>query len=289
MSKNSKHTPYFLLIFVFFSLFADAGCEENNNLNENQKIFSDTLKYIQETPLPYLDVFVYDGSQNAPHSDPSLSQDTIIFVPNKSSFQMTYELAQAEYRPMLLDMANKLSPGGGVLKGAQAQEETICRQSNLYSGLIEAEALGFYPILEHGGILVKGVTFFRNDFYEFLPDRFQADVFVSAAYDCNRDHETNIEKMLSGYDKPENSIEYETGTKAKIRASCRAAKENGNDALVLGAFGCGAFKNDPQIISKWYKEVLNEVEFRNTFKLIVFAIIPGESPNFKVFHDCFSK
>jgi uncharacterized protein (TIGR02452 family) len=84
-------------------------------------------------------------------------------------------------------------------------------------------------------------------------------------------------------------IDYENGMKAKIRASFKAAKENGNDALVFSAFGCGAFKNDPKIISQWYKEVFVEIEFQSVFKFVVFAIIPEDSQNFKAFQTCFSE
>lgn len=145
------------------------------------------------------------------------------------------------------------------------------------------------PVKEYGGILIKSVTFFRNDLYDFFATRFQADVFASAAYDCNKNHKPIVEKYLSGYDKPEKDIDYENGMKAKIRASCRAARENGNDALVFSAFGCGAFKNDPKIISQWYKEVFVEIEFQDVFKFVVFAIIPEDSQNFTAFQTCFSE
>jgi Uncharacterized protein conserved in bacteria (DUF2263) len=64
-------------------------------------------------------------------------------------------------------MANEENPGGSVFDGAKAQEETLCRQSNLYIGQKQAEATGYYPITEHGGILIKGVTFFFRAAHTF--------------------------------------------------------------------------------------------------------------------------
>lgn len=285
---SKKIVVYFSLLFIIPCLFINAGQEKNVEINENQKIFQETLEYIQYYPLPTLEMSIYEGSQNISYTDTFSTTNTSIVVVNKSSFQITQELVQAGYKPLILDMANKESPGGSVFDGSKAQEETLCRQSNLYIGLKQAEATGYYPITEHGGILIKGVTFFRNDLYDFFEKGFQADVFASAAYDCNRDHKPIIEKHLSGYDKPEKDIDYENGMKAKIRASFRAAKENGNDALVFSAFGCGAFKNNPKIVSQWYKEVFVEIEFLNVFKFVVFAIISEDSQNFKAFQTCFS-
>jgi len=61
-------------------------------------------------------------------------------------------------------------------------------------------------------------------------------------------------------------------TKNKIRTIFRIALENGNDSLVLGAFGCGAFRNPPVQIARLFHDIINENEFNNRFKKIVFAI-----------------
>lgn len=275
----SKRKILILILLLSHSFLAFA----EPNLR-NQQIFQETLDYIQRESLPLLEVLSFEGS---PSNDLPPSLLPSVSVWNKSSFQAAQELAKTGHKPLILDMANKLSPGGSVLKGSAAQEETLCRQSNLYSGLMDAAKAGLYPIIEQGGVLVKNVTFFRNDSYEFLENSFQADVFASAAYDCNPKHSPYLEENLAGYDRPESDIDYELGTKAKMRAFFRAAVENDNDALVLSAFGCGAFKNDPKVISKWYKEVLGEAEFQDAFQLIVFAIL--EEVNFSTFYSCFSK
>lgn len=292
MKIINKLIIYTSLLFVFPCVFIYAEPEKNinpieNQKIENQKIFQETLGYIQEQPLKTFEISVYEGSQDVSYSETLIPVNTSIIVANKSSFQASQELVQAGYKPLLLNMANKENPGGSVFDGARAQEETLCRQSDLYIGLKQADAKGYYPITEHGGILLKDVTFFRNDLYEFFGDSFQIDVFASAAYDCDKSHQPVVEKRLVGYDRPENDIDYEIGMKAKMRASFRAAKENGNDALVLSAFGCGAFKNDPKIISQWYKEIIDETEFQSVFKLVVFAIIQN-AKNFDAFQACFS-
>lgn len=247
----------------------------------NQIVFQETLEYIASHKLPPLEIDFYEGSLNISEILPS---NPALVVESKSSFQVAQELYNAGYKPLILDMANKMSPGGSVVRGSAAQEETLCRQSNLYLGL----KLANYPLPEKGGLLIKQVTFFRNDLYEFIAVPFQVDVFALAAYDCNLLHKPNQEESLSGYDRPENEQEYEMGTKAKMRSLFRAAVDNGNDSLVLSAFGCGAFQNDPKLITRWYKEVILEAEFADAFKLIVFAIIPSHSANFTIFQNYFN-
>lgn len=54
---------------------------------------------------------------------------------------------------------------------------------------------------------------------------------------------------------------------------------HGHDSLVLGAFGCGAFKNPPEEISEIFKAVLGEEEFRDRYRLTVCAIINDHNSN----------
>jgi uncharacterized protein (TIGR02452 family) len=65
----------------------------------------------------------------------------------------------------------------------------------------------------------------------------------------------------------------------------------GNDVVVLGAFGCGAFGNDPKDVAQWYKKLLSG-KYKGYFKKVVFAIIGDQndtSGNYKVFVDVFTK
>ena len=208
----------------------------------------------------------------SPNEPPAEGSGFEILVENTTTLQIAEKLLQQGFEPLVLDMANRSSPGGSVLAGSNAQEETLCRQSNLYPGLQKAYMDGHYPIPECGGILVKNVTFFRDENYDLIAAPFQISVFASAAYDCNSSHWPDLDNHLCGYDRPESDEDYEKGTKAKMRALLEAAQKNGNDALVLSAFGCGAFKNNPALISQWYKQVLNEPRFKNSFKVVVFAI-----------------
>ena len=86
-------------------------------------------------------------------------------------------------------------------------------------------------------------------------------------------------------------------TCAKIRTIFRIGLQNDHDAVVLGAFGCGIFHNPPQSIASCFDQVLNEPEFQNKFKKVVFAILEDQcsglshnnNGNYQPFKDRFCK
>jgi uncharacterized protein (TIGR02452 family) len=61
------------------------------------------------------------------------------------------------------------------------------------------------------------------------------------------------------------------------------AAANRADVLVLGAFGCGAFANDPIYVAKAYRSAVSE--YRARFDRIEFAIYcrPDETENYDAF------
>lgn len=63
----------------------------------------------------------------------------------------------------------------------------------------------------------------------------------------------------------------------KMRTIFRIGLSHGHDALVLGAFGCGAFANPPMHIAQLFKQVMNEKEFKNKYRKIVFPIIEDQN------------
>lgn len=68
--------------------------------------------------------------------------------------------------------------------------------------------------------------------------------------------------------------------------SCAAF--HGNETIVLGAFGCGAFRNPPEVVANAYKKVISE-HFMNSFKNIVFAVYCSseDTTNYDTFKKVF--
>lgn len=190
----------------------------------------------------------------------------------------------------ILNFANPIEPGGGVLRGASAQEEYLCRATNLYPCLISKSASEWYEY--HRGVWEKafdgksflasdrviyspGITVFRKDdgyrpilsnsFLQTYTDQwYEADVITSSA-----PFFFSKENVL-----PEKDLE--CVFKRRIRNILEVAAENDIQILILGAFGCGAFNNPPRIVARAFYEVLTDLRnsrYRCAFEEIVFAVM----------------
>ena len=182
----------------------------------------------------------------------------------------------------MLNLADLYTPGGLVEYGSGAQEENLCRRSNLilslyqfsHARIYQYPDLGLiqeveqYPMDErYGGVYSGIVTFFRG------PES-QGSMLEEKPY--------NIPVIsvaaLSGPRIDRNGMMYPEEaeiTLDKIRTIFRIGQAQFHDSLVLSALGCGAFSNPPAHIAKLFHQVIEEDEFKNKFKLIDFAILDG--------------
>lgn len=205
--------------------------------------------------------------------------NTKFSVINADCLETAKLLAESGMDPCVLNLANRHNPGGGVIIGSGAQEENLFRRTNLFTSMYQftdyAKEYGIkksrfsYPLDKtSGGIYTGSATVFRGseaNGYCLLRKPFELS-FVSVAA-LNRPILVKRDNLFYLKDK---DIEF---TKNRIRTILRIAGKYKHDSLVLGAFGCGAFKNPPNHIAKIFKEVFLEDEFHNAFKLVVFSII----------------
>jgi len=169
---------------------------------------------------------------------PSLS---IVFRPVD-----TLEAAGAIYanhpkaRIAVLNMASPLQPGGGVLRGAKAQEESLCMRSTLYPSL-RSEWYRHKPdtVIYTPDVLVFKSAAPQLDFLD-TKDQFYVDVISCAAPRHPELAETDIgEDKTLRYMDPRD----EESMALKIKYIMRTAVQMGVTHLVLGALGCGAYRN----------------------------------------------
>lgn len=187
------------------------------------------------------------------------------------------------YNPAVLNLASSWSPGGGVVQGSRAQEESIFRRTNLYRSLYQF-AHGGKPDMfatkpepidlkktphykEHldyhfGGIYTPGATVFRASNFELFQKPFQMSFIIVAAI---KEPVLTPTGHLTDADKDQ--------TRDKIRTILRIGLKHGHDCLVLGALGCGAYGNPPADVARLFHEVIEEEEFRDKYKMIAFAIV----------------
>lgn len=195
-------------------------------------------------------------------------------------------------RTAVLNFANPEIPGGGVTRGAVSQEEDLCRCSNLFHCLLtEPVQEGYYryhrawPDHWYSNRLVysRDVTVFKDGAPVPRVMRrkhwFQVDVITCAApYQLDRGliNATAVREVF----------------KSRIRCILESAIYNGAAVLILGAFGCGAFRNPPEIVARAFREVLVDEGYLDCFARVVFAIKPpvsGRPYLFEVFSRVLSE
>ena len=167
-------------------------------------------------------------------------------------------------------MASDLHPGGGCKKGALAQEESLCYRSTLYHTLDKSPT--YYPLPPLSGIYSPAVVVHRQDMSRhFQPYASPHEWFSLGVV------------SIAGLRKPELSAdEAEFATPSvqrllenKIRQTLRIAVKAGQEYLVLGALGCGAFRNPPGLVARTFLKVLKEHEWKGWFAGLVFAVMAG--------------
>lgn len=192
-----------------------------------------------------------------------------------------------------INMANSVYPGGGYTLGCAAQEENIARRTQLhfrFNKTVVKDDECYTPEMQdlisgkHGEvylsekplICMRGKEIFEHDDlgYEHLSDN---DIFPflelrTAALDLRRKRRIDWEAVR------ENMA-------ARIDAQLKTLQERGIRHIVLSAFGCGAFGNDPTMVAKLYRKALLKYEL--SFSVVVFAIYfagHGEN-NYEIFEQ----
>ena len=200
----------------------------------------------------------------------------IISVINTDSVSAVVEYSKLG-KTCVLNMASYKRPGGGVHNGARAQEECLFRCSNL----IQVVPTSFYPLEVNEALYTKDAIFFKDKDYEYM-EPVVCDVITIAAINLNEN---------AKYDPVQNVTEYRKITKDKIRLMVSLAAQNGVKNLILGAWGCGVFNNDPTTMSQYFSEVLIGEGYSVDFDNVVFAIINDHNSvgnNFDIFNNKFN-
>jgi uncharacterized protein (TIGR02452 family) len=209
---------------------------------------------------------------------------TKITVSNETSLEALERLARADTDEVLcLNFASAKNPGGGFLGGAQAQEESLARSSGLYKTLLsKPDFYAFHRqqhdlLYSHRMIYSPHVPIFKNDAGEILTPYHAAFITCAApnagAISTNQAHSTHL-------------IPSVIKERAKLVLGLAALKKHAR--LVLGAWGCGVFRNDPEMVAKVFKDLL-ENSFKNVFAEVVFAVYDKSkgTPVYGAFEEVF--
>ena len=240
----------------------------------------------------------YSKAVNINHAELKKYDSPEISVVDNDCLYAAENLVKEGLKPAVLNMASFHTPGGGVERGSSAQEESIFRRTNIFRSLYQFHSVGEnyhikqleerYPLeMHYGAIYTPNVTVFKsseNDGCKLLDNPFDIDVITIAAV---RKPELENGKLPAWVTDI---------LKIKIRQMFDIALENGNNSLVLSAFGCGAYGTPPKEMARLFHEVLDSEKYKGVFNKIVFAIINLPSTNgthnpegnFKPFKDEFN-
>lgn len=217
---------------------------------------------------------------------PAISQSAaIIEVANrKVSTTAPRFLEAGKNHIAVLNFANARNQGGGYLHGATAQEEDLCRASGLYPCLLRkpmfynANILGQNSLYTDGIIYSPAVPFFRDEHNAFLPEPFELSIITSPAPNLS---EWGLAEYPATYLTTDLIRETLITRGRKI---LRVAAMHGHRNLILGAWGCGAFANDPEMVATVFRDLIKEIP---VFEHIVFAVYDKGNPAnlFKTFHE----
>jgi len=197
--------------------------------------------------------------QVVPHPTASTGT-TIVDVANASTLSATSRLIEEGYAPLVLNMANGISPGGGFLSGSRAQEEYLCRSSALWATIREDEMYPTHAMREDFEssdwmIVSPEVPVFRDDSGTPLEEPWLAHFITSAAPVA---HRVGAERSATLMER-------------RIDRLLAVSAHLGYRALVLGAWGCGAFGNDPPSTAQAFHTALSG-PYEGTFDRVTFAI-----------------
>ena len=221
-----------------------------------------------------------------------------IIVSPKRTLEAAAPYAYAGKKVCILNFASATNPGGGVTKGSSAQEEAICRCSTLYANLKEQYIWNaFYaphrrahdPLHNDDCIYTPGVMVFKSDtdYPQLLPEEkwYSVNVLTCAAPNL-RERPGNEMNAGDGDAAVHISREdLQALHEKRIHRVLDIAWKKENEVVILGAFGCGAFRNQPTVVAQAMKTVVQE--YRKRFETIEFAVYCGTQydTNYRVFQQ----
>lgn len=224
------------------------------------------------TPDDFAEVFRLRDEQAARPGRPETTEFRVVNCTTLAAARrLTREEGVADV--LCLNFASAKNPGGGFLNGSQAQEESLARATGLYPCLTQMRAmydanrqLDSCLYTDHM-IYSPRVPVFRDDDDALLAEPYAVSVITAPA-------------VNAGALRPGERARVEPTMRGRTEKVLALAAAHRHEALVLGAWGCGVFRNDPADVARWFGHYLcDDAAFRGAFPQVVFAVLdssPGE-------------
>jgi len=198
--------------------------------------------------------------------------ETVFEVRNETTLNAARRLSKTHENVLCLNFASAKNPGGGFLGGSQAQEESLARASGLYLSLIEKQEMYDLNRQERTCLYSDRMIYspqlpvFRGDYDRLLDETYSVAFLTSPA--------VNLGALKNN--EPEKVAQAEAVMMQRMERMLSLAVIEGHKTLILGAWGCGVFRNHPADMSRYFHHFLVESPtFKNAFKHITFAVLDG--------------
>ncbi len=235
-----------------------------------------SFEQIKEVKLYTPEQVVQLSEQDMPGNEPIRitlrNQDTL-----EAAFELNQRRKETEKPVLILNFANPHRPGGGIRSRPGTQEEHLCVKTTVLCSLETEEAWPFYQTNQDCGTQAQTDTILfspntmviRNPDLSLREDPFPVAVMTVSAPIASRMEESelpNLENILKG----------------RIYGMLCAAAADGYTRLVLGAWGCGNFGNDPELVARLFRDNLT-----GNFEEVTMAVFDNSEDQYR--YSCFAK
>jgi len=232
-------------------------------------------RHFIEMKNPMIEALTKKSQQDSIIYDDIITFDNDIEIVDSTTEKAIFELYGQI--PCVLNFASFTRPGGGFIKGSIAQEEALCHVSNLYNillGFVDEYNENYNKSSFNNGLYENWAIYSPNVYFKMNEVDKRANVITCPApnytvYKTKSDNDTLYDEVL----------------RSRIKYILDIAYANDQKILVLGAFGCGVFGNDPNKVAIMFKALLRNYKFRK----VIFAIPNNGNGNYKAFKKVFDK
>ena len=239
-----------------------------NHTKEMEDLYKDEIEDCIDETLAY--------NANSKFIEKRLNNKQIIIVDEIDSVGAVFKYVNINEITAVLNFASYNNPGGNFINGSKTQEECLCHESYLYNVL--KGRIGYYKINHKN----KNKCLYTDRALYSPNVRFTKeckDVFCDVIT-CAAPNKTAAQKYYNVSDEENSKV-----LKERIEFVLKIAQDNRVDNLILGAYGCGVFGQDPLEVAKIFKEFLSGKY--KCFNKVIFAIPNKLEVNYRCFQRIF--
>ncbi len=214
---------------------------------------------------------LYKPTMKVTNIDDSSEHKAKVTVTNETTLEAARRLIVNEgiRETVCLNFASAKNPGGGFLGGSQAQEESLARSTGLYPCIVQMEEMYRYNrrlstcLYSDYMVYSPFVPVLRDDEGELFNEPFQVSIITAPAVNAGVVRARKVKEDIEKIDQV---------MMERIRKILTVASEHKNKVIVLGAYGCGVFRNNPMDVAEYFRKILIDEGFNRLFDQVIFAI-----------------